>query len=293
MSFSDTSSDVSNFSQSRTLHTVVTSGMPIVSSYGATADVINGISPFANTITQINNTTPYFALAGATGSGPGGVGPTGPAGPTGTAGTVGPTGPAGGGTGSAGVQTVQGQNASIFVAGTTNIELSLGSIAINPTPISPVACSFATNLGLSSAVVVDAVPFGSFPVSSLAEGYYQVQMRYVINMASDGTAPVASVVTPGTTITHYLEASGGSSIVQNYLQSFTPVPAADKSLVTCFAPLTLAGVIYIVSGTTDLKLKAYAVPPAGNTNTGGWAYTPLSSIGGTTSGANYLLPTGA
>ena len=269
-------------------------------------------------VTYAGPSAPYFqysslAGGGTGGGGPGSVGPTGPTGPAGggtggagvtgptgpaggpigPTGVPGPTGPAGGGTGSAGVQTVQGQNASIFVAGTTNIELSLGSIAINPTAISPVACSFATNLGLSSAVVVDAVPFGSFPVSSLAEGYYQVQMRYVINMASDGTAPVASVVTPGTTITHYLEASGGSSIVQNYLQSFTPVPAADKSLVTCFAPLTLAGVIYIVSGTTDLKLKAYAVPPAGNTNTGGWAYTPLSSIGGTTSGANYLLPTGA
>jgi hypothetical protein len=204
--------------------------------------------------------------------------------------------PVGGGTGGtgAGVQTVAAANGSISIIGTaTNPIFSLGSNAIVPTAISPVACSFATTLGLSSAVTVDAAPFGIFPISVLPQGYYQVQMRYVINMASDGVDPVASVVTPGTTITHILEATGGTSNVQNYLQSFTPVPGAANALATCFAPLILSGVIYLTNGTTALSLKAYAVPPAGTTSTGGWAYTRLSSLGGTTSGANYILPTGA
>ena len=204
-----------------------------------------------------------------------------------------PVGSGTGGTG-AGVQSVAAANGSIYIAGTaTNPTFSLGTTAIVPTAISPVACSFATTLGLSSAVTVDAAPFGALPISALPQGYYQVQMRYVINMASDGVDPVVSAVTPGTTITHILEATGGSSNVQNYLQSFTPVPGAANALATCFAPLILTGIIYLTTGTTALVLKAYAVPPAGTTSTGKWAYTRLSSLGGTTSGSNFILPTGA
>ena len=60
--------DINNFSQSRTLHTVVQSGTPFVGS-ALTSDQINALAPFANSLTSVNNTTPLYALAGSAGGG--------------------------------------------------------------------------------------------------------------------------------------------------------------------------------------------------------------------------------
>jgi hypothetical protein len=200
--------------------------------------------------------------------------------------------PVGGG----GIQGVTGANNSIAIGGTGTAPTVKINTLVGPPSLTSLTCDFATHTSLGTAQTIDSTPFGTVNISALTQGFYLVEIKLEIGIATDGSQPILNtVVSPGTTITHVLE-TVGATVLQNYLQSYFPVPdganAIPNTVNLSIAPLILTSIIYIPTGTTGLTLKAYAVPAGGASNVGNWNYKTISVLGGTTDPNNIIVPIG-
>jgi len=283
--------DINNFSQSRTLHTVVQSGAPVIRT-ALTSDQINALAPFANCQTSVNNTTSLYALAGATGSS---GGPTGPAGPTGSAGPTGGQGPTGSSSGFTG-SYVTAVTASAGVTVTTS---GVGAITVTPylnngtglelTQTLPPIGTFGTNVAPGSAITVLSPLFTSFPLTFFTTGYYYISIPLTVQIAQSpvGT-PVASAVTAGTTIQHAIILGDDNTSVTTPLQSVPVVANATNSLYATSIPTLLQGVVFCPSNNvTRCTLIAWTPVVAGGVgDSGSWGYSIPG--GGSTNPAGYV-----
>jgi hypothetical protein len=285
--------DINNFSQSRTLHTVVQSGAPIIRT-ALTSDQINALAPFANCQTSVNNTTSLYALAGATG-GSGSGGPTGPAGTTGSQGATGSQGPTGSSAGFTGTY-VSAVTASASISLTAS---GSGAVIVTPylnnatglelTQTTPPIGAFGTNVAPASAITVLSPLFTSFPLAYFTTGYYYIYIPLTVQIAQSpvGT-PVASAVTPGTTIQHAIVLGDDNTRVTTPLQSVPVVGNATNALYATSIPTLLQGVVFCPSNSVTLcQLIAWTpIVTGGAGDFGSWGYSIPG--GGQTNPAAYV-----